>query len=86
MACYHIEVSRSAAKDLRGIAKEWIPKIVAVIEALETDARPPGSKKLVGSDHTYRIRMGDYRVVYEVADHTLIVLVVRIRHRRDAYR
>lgn len=86
MACYHVEVSRSAAKDLRGIAKEWIPKIVAVIEALETDARPPGCKKLVGSDHTYRIRMGDYRVVYEVADHTLIVLVVRIRHRRDAYR
>ena len=86
MAYYHVEISRSAAKDLRGIAKEWIPKIVAVIEALETDARPPGGNKLVGSDQTYRIRMGDYRVVYEVADHTLIVLVVRIRHRRDAYR
>ena len=86
MACYHVEISRSAAKDLRGIAKEWIPKIVAAIETLETDARPPSCKKLVGSDHTYRIRMGDYRVVYEVADHTLIVLVVRIRHRRDAYR
>lgn len=63
-----------------------IPWIVAVIETPETDARPPICKKLVGSDHTYRIRMGDYRVVYEIADHTLIVLVVRIRHCGDAYR
>lgn len=60
--------------------------IVAAIETLESDPRPAGSKKLVGSDHTYRLRVGDYRVVYDTHDAMLIILVVRIRHRRDVYR
>jgi mRNA interferase RelE/StbE len=86
MASYRIEVSRSAAKDLRGIDRQWIPKILASIEALESDPRPAGCKKLVGSDRTYRIRIGDFRVIYDVHDDTLIILIVRIRHRRDVYR
>ena len=86
MASYRVELARSAAKDLRGIDQKWIPKIVATIEALESDPRPAGCKKLVGSDHTYRVRIGDYRVVYDIHDATLIILVVRIRHRRDVYR
>ena len=57
---------------------------MAAIEALES--RPAGCKKLVGSEHTYRLRIGDYRVVYDIHDAMLIVLVVRIRHRRDVYR
>lgn len=86
MASYRVEITRSAAKDLRGIDRMWIPKIVAAIETLESDPRPAGCKKLVGSDHTYRLRIGDYRVVYDIQDDTLIILVVRIRHRRDIYR
>ena len=86
MASYRVEIARTAAKDLRGIDRTWIPRIVAAIETLESDQRPSGCKKLVGSDHTYRLRIGDYRVVYDIHDATLIVLVVRIRHRRDVYR
>ena len=86
MACYHIEFARSAAKDLRGIDRQWIPKIVALIETLATEPRPSGCKKLAGSEHTYRLRMGDYRVVYEIEDGILRVLIVRVRHRRDVYR
>jgi len=86
MAFYRVEISKKAAKDLRAIDRKWIPRIVATIETLESDSRPAGCKKLVGSDHTYRLRIGDYRVVYDIHDETLIVLVVRIRHRRDVYR
>ncbi len=86
MASYRVEISRSAAKDLRGIDRKWIPRLVAAIEALETDPRPVGCKKLVGSEHTYRVRIGNYHVVYDIHDGTLIVLVVRIRHRGDVYR
>jgi mRNA interferase RelE/StbE len=86
MASYRVEIAKSAAKDLRAINRKWIPRIVASIETLESDPRPSGCKKLVGSDHTYRLRIGDYRVVYEIHDDRLVVLVVRIRHRRDVYR
>ena len=86
MASYRVEIAKNAAKDLRGIDRKWIPRIVAAIEALETDPRPAGCKKLAGSEHTYRLRIGDYRVVYDFHDATLIVWVVRIRHRRDVYR
>jgi mRNA interferase RelE/StbE len=86
MASYRVEIAKTAAKDLRGIDRKWIPMIVAAIETLESDPRPAGSKKLVGSDHTYRLRVGDYRVVYDTHDAMLIILVVRIRHRRDVYR
>ena len=86
MASYRVEIAKSAAKDLRGIDRKWITRIVASIETLESDPRPSGCKKLVGSDHTYRLRIGDYRVVYDIHDDMLIVLVVRIRHRRDVYR
>ncbi len=86
MAFYRVEISKSAAKDLREIDRKWIPRIVTTIEALGSDPRPSACKKLVGSAHTYRLRIGDYRVVYDLHDDTLMVLVVRIRHRRDVYR
>jgi mRNA interferase RelE/StbE len=86
MGSYRVEFAKSATKDLRGIDRKWIPKILEAAERLEFDPRPAGCKKLVGSDQTYRIRVGDYRVIYEVVGETLIVLVVRIRHRSGAYR
>ena len=86
MDSLRIEFARSATKDLRGIDRKWIPRIVAQIASLADDPRPAGCKKLVGSEHTYRIRIGDYRVIYEILDDVLVVLIVRIRHRRDVYR
>ena len=86
MDSLQIEFARSAIKDLRGIDRQWLTKIISAIEALSENPRPSGCKKLVGSEHTYRIRISDYRVIYDIQDHKLVVYVVRIRHRRDVYR
>ncbi len=86
MASYRIEFTRSAEKDLRKIAKPQIAAIYRGIKRLEVDSRPHGVKKLEGADRTYRIRVGDYRVVYEIEDDVLVVLVIRIAHRKDVYR
>jgi mRNA interferase RelE/StbE len=86
MASWHIEFAKSAAKDLRAIDLQSIPRILAAIEALAGNPRPLGCKKLVGAEHTYRIRVGDYRVIYDIHDGELVVFVVRVRHRRDVYR
>ena len=86
MASLRIEFARSATKDLRAIDRQWIPRILVAIEALAGEPQPIGCKKLAGSEHTYRIRVGDYRVIYDIHDDELVIFVVRVRHRRDAYR
>jgi mRNA interferase RelE/StbE len=86
MASFKVEFTKSSTRDLRGIDRQWIPRIIAAVESLAEDPRPSGCKKLVGADFTYRIRIGDYRVIYEILDDSLLILVVKIRHRRDAYR
>ena len=63
-----------------------VPRIVAAVRALEEEPRPAGTRKLAGSDHTNRIRVGDYRVVYTVDDQQKFISVDRVRHRKDAYR
>jgi len=83
MASLRIEFAKSVTKDLRAIDQRWIPKILAALEALAGEPRPTGCKKLAGSERTYRIRVGDYRVVYDIDDDKLVVFVVRVRHRRD---
>jgi mRNA interferase RelE/StbE len=86
MASYKIEFTKSALKDLRSIDKSRVPRIFETIERLAEEPRPDGCKKLAGSDFTYRIRIGDYRVIYEIFDSRLLIDIVRVRHRRDAYR
>ena len=86
MDSYRIEFARSATKDLRTIDRQWLPRIASAIDALADDPRPSGCKKLVGSEHTYRIRIGDYRIVYDIHGAKLVVSVIRVRHRRDVYR
>jgi mRNA interferase RelE/StbE len=86
MDSFRIEFARSALKDLRAIDRQWIPRIVSAIESLADNASPMGCKKLVGSEHTYRIRIGDYRIIYDIQNANLVVFVIRVRHRRDAYR
>ena len=86
MDSFRIEFARSATKDLRGIDRQWIPRILEAIENLADNPLPGGCKKLVGSEHTFRIRVGDYRIVYDIQGSELVVYVVRVRHRRDVYR
>ncbi|MGK0177212.1 MAG: mRNA interferase RelE/StbE [Lentimonas sp.] len=86
MDSYSIRFLRPAEKDLRRIQKSIIPTILENIEALKENPRPAGCRKLVGSESAYRIRVGDYRVVYTIEDTIRIVEIDRIRHRKDVYR
>lgn len=61
-------------------------RIAEAIDALASDPRPSGCRKLVGTDRVYRVRVGDYRVVCEVCDDRLLVLVIKLGHRREVYR
>ena len=86
MASCRIEFTRSAERDLRRLDRSMLARVMAAIDALADEPRPSGVKKLVGSEHTYRIRVGDYRVVYSIEDRLLLLLVQRVRHRGDVYR
>ena len=85
MARYRIQFKSSVAKDLRNFPKKDVKKILGKIDALAENPRPPGVKKLSGSDY-YRVRQGMYRIVYEVVDDTLIVYVIKVAHRSSIYR
>jgi mRNA interferase RelE/StbE len=85
VASYRILLTRSAAKELERVPTRDRQRIVNRIGALANDPRPAGAEKLSGDDK-YRIRQGDYRILYEIADAELIVTVVRIGNRREVYR
>jgi mRNA interferase RelE/StbE len=84
MAQYRIVIRKSVAKDMRGIPKKDAQRIVAVIKSLADDPRPPGTKKLSGQER-YRLRQGNYRILYEIEDDRLIVCVIRVGNLRDVY-
>ncbi len=83
---YAVEFSPGAEREFRKLAREIQLGLRPRIVALAYDPRPAGAKKLKGRHDLWRIRAGDYRIVYEVRDRTLVVLVVRVAHRREAYR
>ncbi len=87
-AKYRIEYNKRYLKDLEKIPKYAQKQILKEIQELAYDPRPDGCKKLQGSDKVplYRIRCGDYRVVYTINDHVLLVLVIEIGHRKEIYR
>ena len=85
MDSYNVELAKSAEKELRRIDGRYIPRIFAAVESLAKEPRPVGCKKLSGSDHTYRIRIGTYRVIYDIQESRLLVLVIKIGHRKDVY-
>lgn len=85
MASYSLQIKRSAAKELEAVPLKDRRRLVTRIEGLRTEPRPPGCEKLSGDDK-YRIRQGNYRILYEIQDQALIVTVVRIGDRRDVYR
>ncbi len=82
---YRIEYKPSAEREFHALPKEVQRRIRPRIDALALDPRPPGAKKLRGYVNRWRIRVGDYRVIYEVYDKELVVLIVKIGHRSDVY-
>jgi len=86
MASYSIEWKASAAKELRKLPKQVIARIIPAVEALATTPRPDGVRKLTGSENTYRIRVGEHRVVYNIFDRRLVIEVIRVRDRKEAYK
>jgi mRNA interferase RelE/StbE len=86
MASYRIEWKKSAYKELQKLPRQIIAKVVAAVADLSSNPHPTGSKKLTGSEHSYRIRIGDYRVVYEIIENKLMIEIVRARHRKDVYK
>jgi mRNA interferase RelE/StbE len=83
---YRVLLERSAERDLGRLSSEVHDRLIAAIRGLVNHPRPPGCRKLVGGRNDWRIRVGDYRVIYEIVDSAREVRVNRIRHRREVYR
>jgi mRNA interferase RelE/StbE len=83
---YRVELSPAARRQVSRLERGMRERILRALIGLEKEQRPPGAKKLKGGDELWRIRVGDYRIVYEIRDRIAAVLVVRIAHRREAYR
>ncbi|MGH9443134.1 MAG: type II toxin-antitoxin system RelE family toxin [Thermoanaerobaculia bacterium] len=83
---YEIEFRPSADRDFWKLDKSIRDRLRPKIDALSNDPRPPGCRKLEVSEGRYRIRVGDYRIVYEIRDAVLVILLLRIGHRREIYR
>lgn len=83
---YSITYKPSAAKALRKLDRQHQQSIIAAIDALVHDPRPDGVKKLQGDVGEYRLRVGSYRVIYDIHDGELIILVLHLGHRREIYR
>lgn len=82
---YRVDIAPGALRDLARLPRHVRPRVSAAIDALEVNPRPPGVRKMRGADLRYRIRVGDYRVIYEIHDNVLLVLVVQVGNRRDVY-
>lgn len=84
MARYELRFKPTAAKDLGSLPKADVRRILARIDGLRDDPRPPGCEKLSAQER-YCVRQGDYRIVYSVDDDIVVVVVVRVGHRREAH-
>ena len=85
MNIYQVEISRDAIKFLKKLDKKNLYRIQGVIELLSQNPRPPKSIKLTNKNY-WRVRVGDYRIVYEIKDKNLIIAVIRIANRSDVYK
>lgn len=83
---YRIEITPAAERDLKSLPKDVLKRVDAKILALADNPRPPGSKLLRGEERFCRVRVGDYRIIYQIEDDRSVILVVKIRHRREVYR
>ncbi|MEN0085769.1 MAG: type II toxin-antitoxin system RelE/ParE family toxin [Leifsonia sp.] len=85
MRSYTVEFTTAAAREVRNLDPHIRRRILMAVTELEADPRPAGVKKLSGYDDAWRIRIGDYRALYEIVDDTVLVTVFRVAHRRDVY-
>jgi mRNA interferase RelE/StbE len=83
---YKVAFSKSANKELSRLPKNIYLKVEVSIDGLIEIPRPAGCKKLVGSKNTYRIRVADYRIIYDVNDDIIEILIIKIGHRKDVYK
>ena len=83
---YRVFLERAAEKDLKSLSSKLHNRIIVALQTLAKNPRPSGCRKLTGADHDWRIRVGEYRIVYEIDDAAQIVRVNRVRHRREVYR
>ena len=82
---HEVRIGRSAKKELKSLPGTIIERVATKIDSLAEQARPAGCKKLRGADTLWRVRVGDYRIVYAVDDDAAVVEIRVIRHRKDAY-
>jgi mRNA interferase RelE/StbE len=86
MASYRIEVSATAEKQIRKLPREDQVRVLRAIRPLAIEAIPPGSRRVRGYDDVYRIRVGTYRILYRVEGRRLVIIILKIGHRREIYR
>jgi mRNA interferase RelE/StbE len=83
---YQVTFAASALKEFDGLSWDIKNRLKSAVDALKANPRPPRLRKIRGRDNLYRIRIGSYRLVYEIDDQRGIIRIIRVRHRRDAYR
>lgn len=83
---HRVELTAKADAELSALPAKVQRQVIGKLRILRDNPRPPQAKRLEGVDHLYRLRSGDYRILYQVQDEVLLVLVVRIGHRSDVYR
>ncbi|MEA5503491.1 type II toxin-antitoxin system RelE/ParE family toxin [Halotia wernerae UHCC 0503] len=83
---YQIEFTKGANKQLKKLPSDIKERIDSKIQELAIEPRPTGVKKLVDEEYLYRIKVGDYRIIYQILDTILLVSVIKVKHRRDVYR
>ena len=83
---YKIEWKHSVKKELKKLKKSDIPRIIEAVENLSVNPYYTGTRKLQGCEQLYRIRVGEYRIVYSVKNEVLLVEIIRVGHRKDIYR
>jgi len=87
MASYKVQIKNSAQKEIRKLpTKELRDKVVSIVDSLYIKPVPDEAKKIKGSNNIYRIRQGTYRIVYQIYKNELLIIVIRVRHRKDAYK
>lgn len=83
---YKVEITPAAKRQIKKLIQSVQLVIVERLEQLTENPRPPGALKMQGAESLYRIRVGDYRIIYEIQDQTLLIAVVKVGHRGDVYR
>jgi mRNA interferase RelE/StbE len=86
MTSYRVEVSATAERQLRKLSRADQVRLIRAMQALSSDPRPPGCRKLSGYDDVFRVRVGRYRILYSIEDRRLVIIVLKVGNRKDVYR